>query len=183
MSAARSWVWQWLCLFVHPFLNLSVTLLMLSCSCRQTIDQIELKIGWWTHYDTSQAWLTFGHSPLNFCHFLSSDWSNNCCAFADRHFLSYQAQIWWMNSLWDSAYLINFCLAVYSLPVSWPLIGLSISSHLQTNHWSYWAQISGVNSFWDCTVLWLFEQFLHIYRQITDWIELEFGWQTHNGAP
>ena len=46
--------------------------------------EVELKISGWIHYGTLQAWLTFGHAPLNSCPFLASDWASSYCTFADK---------------------------------------------------------------------------------------------------
>ena len=45
--------------------------------CRQTADRFELRFGGPTPYGPPMAWLTFGCTSLNFCHFLASDlWSS-----------------------------------------------------------------------------------------------------------
>ena len=51
---------------------------------QQIADLIDLKFGGWTHYGTLRAWLTLGFTPLNFCHFLASDWSHSFCTFLDN---------------------------------------------------------------------------------------------------
>ena len=40
----------------------------------QTAEGIDLKLGRHIHYGTPQAWLTFGHAPLNFHSFLAFDY-------------------------------------------------------------------------------------------------------------
>ena len=62
--------------------------------CRQAIDWIELKYGWWTNHRARKAWLT-GLAPVNFCCFLTSDWSNSFHAFG------YLLLIWLTSNLAD----------------------------------------------------------------------------------
>ena len=64
--------------------------------CQQNTIQIGLIFNEPTHYEPPQAWLTFGHAPLKFGHFLSSDWSSSFCTFADNCW-SDQAENGWQT--------------------------------------------------------------------------------------
>ena len=44
----------------------------------------EIKLVWYIHYGTHQAWLTFSHVPLNSYHSLAPQWSSGFHAFADK---------------------------------------------------------------------------------------------------
>ena len=58
-----------------------------SCICRQTLDQIRLKLGGPTHYGTFQVWVTLGHAPPNFHSFLATELSSSFHVFADKQLI------------------------------------------------------------------------------------------------
>ena len=96
------------------------------------MDSMELKCGGCADYRTLQAWINFGHALLNFHCFLafigwvvSAHLQTNCW--------SDWAQIWWVNSLWNSPGLIKFWLYSPEFVISWPLISHAVSTHLHTN--------------------------------------------------
>ena len=59
--------------------------------CQQNTDQIGLKFCELAHYGPPQTWLTFGHIPLNFHHFLASGWWGSFHAF-DQIWLKFPLQ-------------------------------------------------------------------------------------------
>ena len=89
---------------IHPSITLSKFLHI----CRQTTNHIELKFGRQTRYGNPQVWLTFGHTPLNFYHFLACD--QTVSAHLQTNCWSDCAQIWCAYLSWDYPGLINFCL-------------------------------------------------------------------------
>ena len=56
--------------------------------CRQTTEQIGPKFGGTTHQGYCLAWVTFGHAPMIFCHFLA------------YKLLIRSGSEWWTDSLW-----------------------------------------------------------------------------------
>ena len=111
--------------------------------CRQSTDRIGVKFGGPTHYGLPQAWLTFGHTPLNFCCFLASDFSICFCTFADNSWSDW-AEVWWAKSLWAYLSLINFCSwSTAFLASDW-----SNSFCAFASHWWNWGQIWWANSLW-----------------------------------
>ena len=54
------------------------------CICRQTTDQIRLKVDGQMHYEPPQTWVIFVRAPLSFHKFLASDWLSSFYAFGDK---------------------------------------------------------------------------------------------------
>ena len=107
-----------------------------------------LKFSHWTHYGISQAWSTFGHTPLDSHHFLASDWLSRYGIFADK--TAHQIQLKFGGwSPYGTPQAKLFLITIHLIPaICWPLIAGIVSTHSQTNGWPDWAKIWWVNLFW-----------------------------------
>ena len=80
------------CSLVHPSIYLLVSFLWFQCIFGPITQGIDLKLGGCIHYETHQAWLTFGRILLNSHHFLDFDRLSNF-----HHKLHWKLSFWQLS--------------------------------------------------------------------------------------
>ena len=132
-------IYEWVCPSIrHTFWVLRIS--------GQTTQGINIKLGWYIHYSTSQIWLTFGYALMSFCCVLVSDWWSSFRAFANKILITFGSKCYeptFIMGLPGPDQLLVLLHWVCS--ISRPLIGRTVSVDLQTTCWRYWAQCGWVS--------------------------------------
>ena len=150
------------------------------------------------HYGPSSVWLNIVHALLNSCHFLASDWSSSFHTFTDKALIGLTSKL--VGQLWlPSCSLafgpppLNFCLFLPSnssssfhafsdkllIRLGSNLVGQPIKA---SPVWLLYVMSSFIE-FPLFNGLWLVDQFLCIWKQTIEQIELKFAAPTHYELP
>ena len=146
-----SWPWPWIYLRNND---------LIAAKCKTNVAVCWANSSWYN--EPPQAWLTFGHAPLNFGGFLATDHSSSFHALQTNCWLD-KAQISQANLLWAFSSLIDFwsCSTEFRLfPGLW----------LITNGWTDgWISF---HAFGDKPLIWLRSNLVGKKIKVLSWPDL-----------